>query len=248
MPRRSASPRTATPNGSLMTSRPSSAAPPGPSSSSPPTTPPRSPDPGQSAAPAPCRHPRQQRRRRPGGPTESVTEAEFDQVFAVNVKVPFFLVAALAPAMAARGQGAIVSTSTLVASFGQPGVAAYGASRAALELLTKAWAAEYGPHGVRVNAVAPGPTRTPMNDAYGDMPQRFAALAPPAASPSPRRSPPPSPTSPATTPASSTAPLSRSTAAAPPPEPRQPFSTFPARCSRTPGSAARAAFVRSLRG
>ncbi len=52
----------------------------------------------------------------PGGPTESVTEAEFDQVFAVNVKVPFFLVASLAPAMAARGHGAIVSTSTMVAS------------------------------------------------------------------------------------------------------------------------------------
>ena len=114
----------------------------------------------------------------PGGPTESATEAEFDQAFTVNVKVPFFLVAALAPAMAARGHGAIVSTSTMVASFGQPGLAAYGASRAALELLTKAWAAEYGPRGVRVNAVAPGPTRTPASDAYGDMLERFAALAP----------------------------------------------------------------------
>ena len=61
------------------------------------------------------------------------------------MKVPFLLVAALAPAMAARGHGAIVSTSTMAASFGQPGLAAYGASRAALELLTKAWAAEYGP-------------------------------------------------------------------------------------------------------
>jgi NAD(P)-dependent dehydrogenase (short-subunit alcohol dehydrogenase family) len=71
------------------------------------------------------------------------------------VKVPFFLVAALAPAMAARGQGAIVSTSTLVTSFGQPGVAAYGASRAALELLTKAWAADYGPHGVSGSTQSP---------------------------------------------------------------------------------------------
>jgi NAD(P)-dependent dehydrogenase (short-subunit alcohol dehydrogenase family) len=48
----------------------------------------------------------------PAGPTESATEAEFDQAFTINVKVPFFLVASLAPAMAARGQGAIVSTST----------------------------------------------------------------------------------------------------------------------------------------
>jgi|SRR5450755_4376877 NAD(P)-dependent dehydrogenase (short-subunit alcohol dehydrogenase family) len=112
------------------------------------------------------------------GPTESATEAEFDQTFTINVKVPFFLVVALAPAMAARGPGAIVSTSTMVASFGQAGMATYGASRAALELLTKAWGAEYGPRGVRVNAVAPGPARTPMNDAYGDMPDQFAALAP----------------------------------------------------------------------
>jgi NAD(P)-dependent dehydrogenase (short-subunit alcohol dehydrogenase family) len=76
-----------------------------------------------------------------GGPSDSATEAEFDETFTVNVKVPFFLVAALAPAMAERGWGAIVSTSTMVASFGQPGLAMYGASRAAIELLTKAWAA-----------------------------------------------------------------------------------------------------------
>jgi NAD(P)-dependent dehydrogenase (short-subunit alcohol dehydrogenase family) len=80
--------------------------------------------------------------------------------------------------MAARGHGAIVSTTTMAASSGQPGMAIYGASRAALELLAKAWAAEYGPRGVRINAVAPGPTRTPMNEAYGDMPERLAALAP----------------------------------------------------------------------
>ena len=79
------------------------------------------------------------------GPSDAATEAEFDETFAVNVKVPFFLVAALAPAMAERGWGSIVNISTMVASFGQPGMALYGASRAALELLTKAWAAEYGP-------------------------------------------------------------------------------------------------------
>ena len=113
-----------------------------------------------------------------GGPSDSATEAEFDETFTVNVKVPFFRVADLAPAMAERGWGAIVSTSTMVASFGQPGLAMYGASRAAIELLTKAWAAEYGPRGVRVNAVAPGPTRTPASDAHSDMLKTFAALAP----------------------------------------------------------------------
>lgn len=89
------------------------------------------------------------------GPSSAVTEAEFDESFALNVKVPFFLVAALAPAMAERGWGSIVNVFTMVVSFGQAGMALYGASRAALELLTKAWAAEYGPSGVRVNAVAP---------------------------------------------------------------------------------------------
>ena len=113
------------------------------------------------------------------GPSNLATEAEFDESFALNVKVPFFLVAALAPAMAERGSGSIVNLSTMVASFGQAGMAMYGASRAALELLTKAWAAEYGPRGVRVNAVAPGPTRTRMMEAVPDeMVNQLAAQAP----------------------------------------------------------------------
>jgi len=113
------------------------------------------------------------------GPSSAATEAEFDETFALNVKVPFFLVAELAPAMAERGWGSIVNISTMVASFGQAGMAMYGASRAALELLTKAWAAEYGPSGVRVNAVAPGPTRTALTEAVPEeMMNQLAALAP----------------------------------------------------------------------
>src|ERR1022692_1447908 len=112
------------------------------------------------------------------GPSNAATEAEFDETFALNVKVPFFLVASLAPAMAERGWGSIVNVSTMVASFGQPGMAMYGASRAALELLTKAWAAEYGPRGVRVNEVARGPTRPRRSEGCGDMANQIAALAP----------------------------------------------------------------------
>ena len=113
------------------------------------------------------------------GPSSAATEPEFDETFALNVKVPFFLVAELAPAMAERGWGSVVNVSTMVASFGQGGMAMYGASRAALELLTKAWAAEYGPSGVRVNAVAPGPTRTALMEAVPEeMVNQMAALAP----------------------------------------------------------------------
>ncbi len=96
------------------------------------------------------------------GTTADTDEAAFDGLFHINVKTPFFLVAALAPKIAARGGGSIINVSTMVASYGQPGMAAYGASRAAIELLTKAWAAEYGPQNIRVNAVAPGPTLAAM--------------------------------------------------------------------------------------
>src|SRR6201998_3175830 len=73
------------------------------------------------------------------GPSSAATEAEFDETFALNVKVPFFLVAALAPAMAGRGWGSIVNISPMVASARQAGMGLYGASRAALELLMKVW-------------------------------------------------------------------------------------------------------------
>src|SRR5258707_13132766 len=74
--------------------------------------------------------------------------------------------------------GAIVNISTMVASFGAPGMALYGSTKAALELLTKAWAAEYGPQGVRVNALAPGPTLTPGTEPMGDGVDKLPATLP----------------------------------------------------------------------
>jgi NAD(P)-dependent dehydrogenase (short-subunit alcohol dehydrogenase family) len=114
----------------------------------------------------------------PFGPTHEMTGADFDQVFDVNVKVPYFLVAELAPAMAARGHGAIVNITTMVAHFGKAGMSLYGASKASLVLLTKAWAAEYGPAGVRVNAVSPGPTRTEGTAVMGEALDELASAAP----------------------------------------------------------------------
>jgi NAD(P)-dependent dehydrogenase (short-subunit alcohol dehydrogenase family) len=114
----------------------------------------------------------------PFGPTEKTTEEEFDRVYALNVKAPYFLVAELAPLMAKRGKGAIVNISTMVADYGASGMSLYGSSKAAMNLLTKAWAAEYGPSGVRVNAVSPGPTRTEGTDAMGEGLEQLAAQAP----------------------------------------------------------------------
>ena len=90
-------------------------------------------------------------------PTAALDPAEFDKMLASNVRAPFFLVAALAPGMAARGHGSIVSVSSMAGGVGLVGGAAYGATKASLEAMTRAWAAEYSGSGVRVNAIAPGP-------------------------------------------------------------------------------------------
>jgi NAD(P)-dependent dehydrogenase (short-subunit alcohol dehydrogenase family) len=109
----------------------------------------------------------------PFGATVDTSTQQIDEVFAVNVRAPYLLVAALAPAMAERGHGAIVNVTTMVAEFGLSGMGLYGSSKAALVLLTKSWAAEFGPAGVRVNAVSPGPTRTegtiPMGQALDEL-------------------------------------------------------------------------------
>src|SRR5579864_6717698 len=114
----------------------------------------------------------------PFGPTHEMTEEMFDSVYSLNVKAPYFLVAELAPLMAKRGKGAIVNISTMVADYGAPGMSLYGSSKAAINLLTKTWAAEYGPKGVRVNAVSPGPTRTEGTEAMGEGLEQLAAQAP----------------------------------------------------------------------
>lgn len=114
----------------------------------------------------------------PFGASHEIPIEDVREVFDFNVIAPFALVAAFVPGMVERGFGAIVNVSTMVASFGNPGMSAYGASKAALELLTKAWAAEYGPLGVRVNAVSPGPTRTPGVAEAGDLIDQLAATLP----------------------------------------------------------------------
>ena len=100
-----------------------------------------------------------------GAPTEEAAEDVVDAVFAVNVKAPLFLVGAIAPVMASRGGGVVVNLGSWVARLGIPVGAVYAASKGALETLTRAWAAEFGPAGVRVNAISPGVIReSPIDD------------------------------------------------------------------------------------
>ena len=91
------------------------------------------------------------------GPTKELNTATFDQLFASNVRSAYQLVAALAPGMAARGHGSIVSVDSMAGHIGLAGGAAYGATKASLTAMSRAWAAEFSPSGVRVNTVAPGP-------------------------------------------------------------------------------------------
>jgi len=97
--------------------------------------------------------------------TEQLPDADLDAMLAVNVRAPHVLVAELAPAMAERGSGVIVNIGSWMAQVGNPFGAMYSATKAADEQLTRSWAAEYGPRGVRVNTVSPGATLTPGNEA-----------------------------------------------------------------------------------
>jgi len=94
------------------------------------------------------------------GPTADLDVATFDAMFAANVRAPFYLVAAFAPRMAARGNGSIINIGSMAGSLGLAGGAAYGATKAALASLAQGWAAEFSPRGVRVNTVAAGPIYT----------------------------------------------------------------------------------------
>jgi NAD(P)-dependent dehydrogenase (short-subunit alcohol dehydrogenase family) len=94
------------------------------------------------------------------GPTVDLDTATFDALFATNVRSAYQLVAAIAPGMAARGHGSIISLDSMAGRIGLAGAAAYGATKAALTAMSRSWAAEFSPAGVRVNTVAPGPVYT----------------------------------------------------------------------------------------
>jgi len=91
------------------------------------------------------------------GSTDGIGEELIDAALAVNIKSVIVLTGLIAPAIAARGTGVIVNLGSINGLAGMAGSALYSATKAAVHSPTKSWADEYGPAGVRVNTVAPGP-------------------------------------------------------------------------------------------
>jgi NAD(P)-dependent dehydrogenase (short-subunit alcohol dehydrogenase family) len=112
-------------------------------------------------------------------PTLEQDIGSFDMMFDINVRGPFLLTAALLPKMIARGSGAIVNVSTAAASASLAEAPVYGSTKAALESLTRSWAAAFGANGIRVNTVAAGPTRTDAAiDTLGDGVEQMGSQTP----------------------------------------------------------------------
>jgi NAD(P)-dependent dehydrogenase (short-subunit alcohol dehydrogenase family) len=109
-------------------------------------------------------------------PTEKVDEELIDAALSVNVKAAFLLTGMIAPRMAERGKGAIVNVGSINGLIGMAHSALYSATKATLHSLTKSWTQEYGPSGVRVNTVAPGPTLTERVANSGLMQDRLAPM------------------------------------------------------------------------
>jgi NAD(P)-dependent dehydrogenase (short-subunit alcohol dehydrogenase family) len=95
-------------------------------------------------------------------PSDELTADEIDWMLHTNVRSALLLTTAILPSMIAARSGSIVSISSVSALRGTPRRAAYAASKAAVDGMTRAWAMEYGPVGIRANAVAPGVVHTEM--------------------------------------------------------------------------------------
>ncbi len=98
--------------------------------------------------------------------TTDTTEAMIDAALAVSVKAPILLTAALVPAMAGCGGGVIINMGSINGIAGMAKTALYSSAKSAVHGMTRALAAEYGPAGIRVNAIAPGPTLTDITQAH----------------------------------------------------------------------------------
>ena len=95
------------------------------------------------------------------GPVESISDIDWRRTQAVTLDGVFYGMRAALPVMAAQGGGAIINIASGAAIAGEPGLAAYGAAKAAVVNLTKTAAVENAARGVRVNTILPGPIATP---------------------------------------------------------------------------------------
>jgi NAD(P)-dependent dehydrogenase (short-subunit alcohol dehydrogenase family) len=114
----------------------------------------------------------------PAVDTVNLSDADLEMTMAVNLRAPQVLTASIAPGMAERGSGAVVVIGSWMATIGHAFVGFYSATKAAEAQLARSWAAEFGPSGVRVNTIAPGATRTPINAGSGDVIAQMTAGIP----------------------------------------------------------------------
>ncbi|MEU4509697.1 SDR family NAD(P)-dependent oxidoreductase [Nonomuraea wenchangensis] len=105
------------------------------------------------------------------------TAEEFDRVVGLNLRGSFDVVRAFGAGMVERRRGSIIGFASIRASVTEPGQSAYAATKAGLVQLLRTAAAEFGPYGVRVNAIAPGVVETPLTRQIKDHPDWYAAYA-----------------------------------------------------------------------
>jgi NAD(P)-dependent dehydrogenase (short-subunit alcohol dehydrogenase family) len=117
----------------------------------------------------------------PAGPMANVADADWDRIFDINLRGAFRLANRVAPVMAAQGGGSIILMASIAGLRGNRAIGLYGLSKAALAQMARNLAVEWGPEGVRANAIAPGLIRTPLADdllASDDFMQRRLAMTP----------------------------------------------------------------------
>lgn len=99
-----------------------------------------------------------------GGTVESLSEEEWDEIFRVNVKAPYLMSKYIVPVMRNNGSGSIINIGSSAGLVGAWGLHAYSATKGAVIQLTKSMAAQYAKDNIRVNALCPGATKTPLLD------------------------------------------------------------------------------------